>query len=250
MLNVPQYMLLVAFLIFTTSSRELRANFIIDHFENQPVGSGIGTPLNYFSFGNQLSDRGVSDQFGATSGSRSAFYAIDFDAIGFGVGASHMGLSLAVQSTDLIQVQLKSTSLALNRPFVAFRIEDRDGTVLRTPDTDLLNASLDFQTLSQSISKIQLEDVPGTRAGFDYNDVTSVGLLFYDRDFTGSTTIIFDDLTLVSVPEPSSFALTLLSLSFVFPKSIRGFPKRCVGGLRRKRGKMPPQTYQTSMLRK
>ena len=56
-----------------------RADLIIDDFEASLIPSG--DPIGYFSFGTQLSDRGVSNAFGSTSGTNSAFYVINFNLV-------------------------------------------------------------------------------------------------------------------------------------------------------------------------
>ncbi len=68
--------------ICANSINGIQAALVIDDFEDQTNTSGANTRLHYFSFGEQLSDRGVSNQLGATSGSFSAFYSINFDESG------------------------------------------------------------------------------------------------------------------------------------------------------------------------
>ncbi len=186
----------------------VRADVIfIDDFDSQPVASGALTPAGYFSFGNQLSDRGVSNSFGATSGLNSAFYVINFNvdaADAFGVGAAHVGLSLSLDPNHFVSVQVRIPTGLVSGGFMGFRISDKDGTVVRTADTDLFAATNTFQPISQSLGSLSHIDFTGTTAGLDYSQIDSVGLLFFDRNFTGTTTVVFDDLKITAVPEPSS----------------------------------------------
>ncbi|MFO0940279.1 MAG: hypothetical protein U0930_05875 [Pirellulales bacterium] len=190
-----------------------QADFIIDDFENQAVNSGVGTPLDYFSFGEQLSDRGVTNLLGATSGSNAAVYAIDFDQVGFGVGAAHQNLNVILNADNLVSVNLKFASGLQNGGFVAFRLTDADGTIFRTADANLFSASAAFQTFSQTVSEINSVDIIGSTAGLDLTQITSVGLLFLDRSFSGTSTVVFDDLRIIAVPEPNSLALLICTVS-------------------------------------
>ena len=187
----------------------------IDDFEATTVPSG--DPPGYFSFGNQLSDRGVSNSFGATSGSNSAFYVINFSleaSDAFGVGAAHQGLTLSLDSNHLISAQVRIQSGLVSGGFIGFRIADHDGTVVRTADSDLFAANNNFQEIMQSLTSLNHIDFTGKTAGLDYSHITSVGLLFFDRSFSGTTTVVFDDLKITAVPEPSS-ALLLISAGII-----------------------------------
>ena len=199
--------------IVSTHPIAANADMIIDDFENQPTGSGIGTPLDYFSFGGQLTDFGVDEKFDAVSGTRSAFYVADFSVENaFGIGAARQNLNLSLSSNHVLSVYLRVTdSLAVgSTPFTAFRIGDADGTVMRTPDSDLSSVSTDFLKISQPLSSLTFQDEAGSLAGLDFAHITTVGLLFYDRDFSGTSTIVFDDLSITAVPEPSQFSLWVM----------------------------------------
>lgn len=202
-------------------NREAKADIIIDNFENQPVASGAGTPLNYFTFGDLLSDRGVSNTLGSVSGTRSAFYVVDFDQSGFGVGAARQNLNLSIDPKMEVMVELRLAAGPRASGFIAFRLEDADGTIFRTADNQLLAASSSFQTLSQSIATILTVDTAGSIAGLDLTQIRSVGLLFFDRDFTGLSTIVFDDLRIVTVPEPSVLSLLALAFGILLPVRCR-----------------------------
>ncbi len=181
---------------------------VIDDFEQQPAASGAGTPAGYFSFGGQLLDRGVSSLFGATSGTQSAVYDIDFSAAGFGVGAAHENLSLQLSPDTLLSVQIRTLHDLGNTGFIAFRLEDSDGSIYRTPDANLLSATTSFQRISQSVAQLTAVDAAGSTAGLNLLEIRSVGLLFFDQGFSGTHKVIFDDLT-ASVPEPVGFSITI-----------------------------------------
>lgn len=189
----------------------VRGDLIIDHFEDQAVASGTGTPQNYFSFGGQLADRGVTNLLGATSGDRSAFYAIDFDQTGFGVGAARQGLALSLSSQSVLRVNLRMFGGDLNS-FVGFRVTDVDGTILRTGDDQLFSVSGNFQTISQALPAITWVDEVGATPGLDWSNINSIGLLFFDRGFTGTRTMVFDDLRISTVPEPSAISLLMMAI--------------------------------------
>lgn len=191
------------------------ADLIIDDFENQAVGTGDGTPLHYRSFGEQLSDRGVSTMFGATSGTKAAFYVINFNEIGFGLGAARQELSLSLDPNQSIAVQVRIERNPVPGNFIGFRVTDTDGTVWRTQDNDLFAATTSFQQITQSLASITFQDEPGTTPGLNFANINSVGLLFYDRGYTGNTTIVFDDLKITAVPEPSSAILLASSIALV-----------------------------------
>lgn len=205
----------------TSLSIRCNADIIIDNFENQSVSSGAGTPLDYFSFGDQLADRGVTNLFGATSGFNAAFYAIDFDQSGFGVGAAHQNLNLSISSDNAISVNLRFASGVQSGGFVGFRLTDADGTIVRTANADLFSASGSFQTIVQLVSGINSVDGVGTTAGLDVSQITSVGLLFFDQGFSGTSLVAFDDLKITSVPEPSSLGLLLATISIAAVHSRR-----------------------------
>ena len=123
---------LLSFVCIVMLARSSFADLIIDDFEAQVVVSG--DPPGYSSFGVQLSDRGVNSSFGATSGSNSAFYVINFDKDvdldnkpAFGVGAAHDGLSLSLDPTHFVSVQIKIQTGPVNGGFIGFRIADSDG---------------------------------------------------------------------------------------------------------------------------
>ncbi len=197
----------------------IRADVIfIDDFDSQPAEAGDGTPVGYFSFGDQLSDRGVSNAFGATSGTNSAFYVINFSgnaADAFGVGAAHVGLSLSLDPNHFVSVQVRIPEGLVSGGFIGFRIADKDGTVVRTADTDLFAATGTFQPITQSLASLSHTDFTGATGGLDYSQIDSVGLLFFDRDFTGTTTVVFDDLRITAVPEPSSGLLIACAAAIV-----------------------------------
>ncbi len=207
------YVWTIGLVVVTLWGNHCQADFI-DDFENQPVNSGPGTPLGYFSFGVQLTDRGVSNVLGATSGSNAAFYAMDFDLVGFGVGAAHQNLNLSIGADNLISVNVRIANGVTNAGFIGFRLADADGTIFRTADADLFSASAVFQSLSQSVASVSFVDNVGNTAGLNLNQITSVGLLFYDRGFSGTATVVFDDLRITAVPEPSSLILLLGTVSF------------------------------------
>lgn len=181
------------------------ADLIIDDFEALLIPSG--DPIGYFSFGNQLSDRGVSNAFGATSGTNSAFYVINFDQDpGFGVGAAHQGLSLALDPNYEASVNVRIQQGLVNSGFIGFRLVDTDGTIVRTATSQLHAATSNFTNIRQTLSTINHIDAEGTTAGLNWAQINSVGLLFFDQGFTGTTTVVFDDL-IIAVPEPSSAVL-------------------------------------------
>lgn len=185
-----------------------RADLIIDDFEASLIPSG--DPLGYFSFGTQLSDRGVSDAFGSTSGTNSAFYVIDFNKDpGFGVGAAHQGLSLALDPNSEASVNVRIQQGPVSGGFIAFRLTDSDGTIVRTATSQLHSATTSFTNIRQALSTIDHVDEVGTTAGLNWAQINSVGLLFFDQGFSGTTTVVFDDL-IIAVPEPSSAVLLLM----------------------------------------
>ena len=185
-----------------------RADFIIDNFEGTLIESG--NPIGYASFGTQLSDRGVSNAYGATSGTNSAFYVINFDLNpGFGVGAVHQGLSLALDPNYEASVNVRIQKGPVSGGFVAFRLEDNDGTIVRTATSQLHSATTSFTNIRQALSTIDHVDEVGTTAGLNWAQINSVGLLFFDQGFSGTTTVVFDDL-IIAVPEPSSAVLLLM----------------------------------------
>ena len=195
------------------------ADLIIDDFDSQAVKSGPGTPVGYDSFGVQLSDRGVSSSFDATSGTNSAFYVINFSTDfgpdnkpAFGVGAAHDGLSLSLDPNHFVSVQIKIQTGPVNGGFIGFRIADSDGTVLRTADTNLFAANGSFQVIYESLTAVNHVDFTGTTPGLDYSQIRSIGLLFFDRNFSGTTTVVFDDLKITAVPEPTSMMLVASGL--------------------------------------
>lgn len=182
-----------------------QADLIIDDFEAMLIPSG--DPLGYFSFGTQLSDRGVSNAFGATSGSNSAFYVINFDQDpGFGVGAAHQGLSLALDPNYQASVNVRIHQGPVSGGFIGFRLTDTDGTIVRTATSQLHAATSNFTNFRQTLSTINHVDAAGTTAGLNWAQINSVGLLFFDQGFAGTTTVVFDDL-IIAVPEPSSAVL-------------------------------------------
>ena len=208
--------LLTAFCSLLLASSGQADVIVIDDFESQAVAAGVGTPVGYFSFGNQLSDRGVSAAFGATSGSKSAFYVINFSVNAteaFGVGAAHQGLSLSLDPNQFVSVQIRIQEGLVSGGFIGFRIKDKDGTVMRTDDTQLFAANGTFQPISQSLASLSHTDFDGDTSGFDYTQIDSVGLLFFDRSFSGTTTVVFDDLKITAVPEPSSGLLMTAALA-------------------------------------
>lgn len=205
-----KYCELVLVLLMMSCSSTLPADFIVDNFENQSVDSGLGTPLDYFSFGKQLADRGVSADFGATSGTKAAFYVINFDEDpGFGVGAAHENISLSITADHVLQVSLRIANGQTSGGFIAFRLADADGTVLRTPNSNLFSASSNFQVLAQAVSDVSFTDFNGSVTGLDLTHITSVGLLFFDQNYSGIAKLVFDDLKVVSVPEPSSIVMMM-----------------------------------------
>ncbi len=182
-----------------------RADLIIDDFEASLIPSG--DPIGYFSFGTQLSDRGVSNAFGSTSGTNSAFYVINFNLDpGFGVGAAHQGLSLALDPNSEATVNVRIQQGPVSGGFIAFRLEDTDGTIIRTATSQLHAATSSFTNIRQTLSTINHVDEAGTTAGLNWAQINSVGLLFFDQGFAGTTTVVFDDL-IIAVPEPSSAVL-------------------------------------------
>lgn len=182
-----------------------RADLIIDDFEGALITSG--NPIGYVSFGLQLSDRGVSNTLGATSGTNSAFYVINFDQNpGFGVGAVHQGLSLVLNPNSEASVNILIQQGPVSDGFIAFRLTDTDGTIVRTATSKLHAATSSFTNIRQTLSTIDQVDAVGTTAGLNWAQINSVGLLFFDQGFTGTTTVVFDDL-IIAVPEPSSALL-------------------------------------------
>ena len=182
-----------------------RADLIIDDFEASLIPSG--DPIGYVSFGLQLSDRGVTNTLGATSGTNSAFYVINFDQNpGFGVGAVHQGLTLVLDPNFEASVNIRIHQGLVGSGFVGFRLTDTDGTIVRTATSQLHSATSNFTNIRQTLSTINQVDAVGTTAGLNWAQINSVGLLFFDQGFTGNTTVVFDDL-IIAVPEPSSAVL-------------------------------------------
>lgn len=187
-----------------------RADLIIDDFEASLIPSG--DPIDYVSFGLQLSDRGVTDTLGATSGTNSAFYVINFDQNpGFGVGAVHQGLTLSLDPNSEATVNVRIQQGPVSGGFIAFRLEDTDGTIVRTATSQLHSATSSFTNIRQTLSTINHVDEAGTTAGLNWAQINSVGLLFFDQGFKDTTTVVFDDL-IIAVPEPSSAILLSMCL--------------------------------------
>lgn len=206
-------------LICALASPAVHADLFLENFDSPFTGSG---PDNFFSFGNQLRDWGVSSAYGFTSPGQAAFYTMDFDDTGFGIGAARENISLVLASSNRISVAVRLQSGTAPGGFVAFRLEDADGTVVRTADSDLMSAGSSFQTLQQYVSNLTTVDYTGTTVGLDLSHISRVGLLFFDRVYSGQATVVFDDLRIVSVPEPNSaFLLVCIASVLGLSRSTR-----------------------------
>ncbi len=150
---------------------------------------------------------------GAVSGTQSAYYVIDFSVIGFGVGAAREGLALQLDGQQSIRVAARTTVDLGSTGFVAFRLKDQDGTVVRTADADLFSIGTSFTTISQTINNLTVVDESGSTPGLNLQQIQSVGLIFFDRGFSATSTMVFDNLAITSVPEPSSIVLAIAATS-------------------------------------
>ncbi len=193
---------------FICSSTFAKADLIVDDFEDQSNSSGDGTPTHYFTFGGQLLDRGVNSAFGAGNSNFGAFYVINFSVENsFGVGAARENINVQLSPSDCIVVDIKLVSGNTPAAFVAFRLQDNDGTVLRTRDSDLFQIDSSYGTIYQQVSLMTKTDFTGTVEGLNLSNLRSIGLLFFDRDFSGNATIAFDNLRVSAVPEPPASIL-------------------------------------------
>ncbi len=92
-------------------------------------------------------------------------------------------------------------------------LKDQDGTVVRTADADLFSIGTSFTTISQTINNLTVVDESGSTPGLNLQQIQSVGLIFFDRGFSATSTMVFDNLAITSVPEPSSIVLAIAATS-------------------------------------
>ncbi len=79
----------------------------------------------------------------------------------FGVGAARQNLSLSLTEQNWIAVNIKLSLGSYSSGFVAFRVVDSDGTVMRTRPNELFSVTSEFTTLVQPIGQIDFLDVEG-----------------------------------------------------------------------------------------
>ena len=165
----------------------------LDDYESATAGTKM--PDGYTPFGS-FGKMGVSDTKGdAAAGSMGGYIEIDFQSTEWGAGLAHYGLDLDLTKA-VLSVQIKSSEdFAAKDGLIGFRISDADGTVVRTPLTDLYAPKTTFSKFSQAVKNLTTTDEPGTTPGIDLKHITSVGLLFYKReDSTHACRFVFDDL--------------------------------------------------------
>ena len=174
----------------------VRAAWAKDTFDEEAPDAGA--PEGYGVFGEELSDRGVTETTGF-SGAQSACITVDFTGDKWGVIMLHnKGQWNALGGTISAQV-CAPLNLTSKKPMVAFKLVDADGTGVRTPDAQLFLPGPEWTLLSQPVAQLTLVEEQGSVPGLDVEHIAQYGLVFYDQgDIDVVINFFVDDVELTA----------------------------------------------------
>lgn len=170
------------------------AGWAKDMFDDEAPDAGA--PEGYGVYGEELSDRGVTETTGF-SGAQSACITVDFTQDKWGVIMLHNKGHWSAQNGVICAQVCAPANLMSKKPMVAFKLIDADGTGVRTPDAKLFLPDPEWTLLSEPVSELTMVEEPGTTPGLDVEHIAQYGVVFYDQgDIDVVVNFFVDDVEL------------------------------------------------------
>jgi hypothetical protein len=153
------------------------------------------------AFGEELIDRGGTES--SKGNNMALFVAAKFDSSGWGIGAiADVPSGTKLDPADMLSVQIKSKNRCKTN-MVQFVAIDADGTSKVSPKNLMFKPSPKYTLYSHAYDKMVPGD-KGKKAGFDEDNIASIGVLFLDPKTKQPQEAVFfiDNLIVVGFPPP------------------------------------------------